>query len=241
MTTNNADIIDLRPGDSCYPVTITGFIRPLPIISAIGNLDLLKKPFTAGFCGSRHASKQGIEVAHLCVKQLSETIKDITIVSGNAAGIDLEVHYTALKYGANTIFVLPEGINNFCIKPKLRDVWDWGKVLVISQFPKNAVWRGWQAMQRNNLILAISKAMLVVEAKETGGTRAAAESAIKHEVPLFVVNYNDNYIASGNSLLLDSKNVMQLCKRKATGEANIDLLVKKIQEDSTHPPRKLLI
>ena len=67
----------------------------------------------------------------------------------------------------------------------MRSVWDWDRVLVISMFTSNTTWRAWQAMKRNTLILSLSKAMVVVEASETGGSMAAANSAIEHGVSTF--------------------------------------------------------
>lgn len=214
MTTNK--LIKIEQDNPLYPKNMATFFKKLPSLSMFGNVNLLKS-HTVGFCGSRKVSDKGISASHNCVNTLIQKHSNIVIVSGNANGVDLEMHYMALKQGASTILVLPEGVNHFKIKPKLREVWDWDRVLVISQFDDDANWKVWQAMTRNNLILSLSKAMVVVEAGEKGGTKAAADSAIKHNIPLFVIDYQHNPV--GNELL-KNQNVQLIRKSKNTGEAN---------------------
>lgn len=214
MITNKP--IKIEQDNPLYPQNIANFFKKPLSLSALGNIDLLQNN-AVGFCGSRKASDRSINAGHSCVNSLAQKHHNIVIVSGNANGIDLEVHYEALKQGANTILVLPEGINHFKIKRKLQAVWDWKRVLVISQFDDDANWKVWQAMTRNNLILSLSKAMVVVEAGEKGGTKAAADSAIKHKTPLFVIDYQQN--PAGNELL-KNQNVQTIRKNKNTGEAN---------------------
>ena len=214
MIINN--LIKIEQDNPLYPKNMSNFFKKLPSLSALGNIELLKNN-AVGFCGSRKVSDKGISASHNCVNALIQKHPDIAIVSGNANGVDLEVHYEALKQGASTILVLPEGINYFKIKPKLQAVWDWDRALVISQFDDDANWKVWQAMTRNNLILSISKAMVVVEAGEKGGTRAMANSAIKHNTPLFAIDYNDN--PAGNKLLKNQA-IEMIRKSKKTGIAN---------------------
>ena len=214
MTINKP--IKIAQDNPLYPKNIATFLKKLPSLSMLGNIELLKNHIV-GFCGSRKVSDNGISASHNCVNTLIQKHPDIAIISGNANGVDLEVHYAALKQGASTILVLPEGINHFKIKPKLQAVWDWDRALVISQFDDDANWKVWQAMTRNNLILSLSKAMVVVEAGEKGGTKAAADSAIKHNTPLFVIDYDHN--PAGNELLKNQA-IEMIRKSRKTGMAN---------------------
>ncbi|KAF3978764.1 MAG: hypothetical protein HFP77_00245 [Methylococcales symbiont of Iophon sp. n. MRB-2018] len=214
MITNKP--IKIEQDNPLYPQNIANFFKKPLSLSVLGNINLLKNN-AVGFCGSRKVSDKGISASHNCVNVLTHKHNNVVIVSGNANGVDLEVHYMALKQGANTILVLPEGINHFKIKRKLQAVWDWERALVISQFDDNANWQVWQAMTRNNLILSLSKAMVVVEAGEKGGTKAAADSAIKHNTPLFVIDYQHN--PAGNELL-KNQTAQLIRKNKNTGEAN---------------------
>lgn len=171
-----------------------------PILSYIGNLALLKKP-KVGFSGSRKVSEKGIEVTKDCVTQLIQ--KEICIVSGYAAGVDYEAHSGALSHGGSTIIVLPEGINNFRIKREMKDVWDWNRVLVISEFKPADPWMASRAMQRNNTIIGLSDIMVVVEAGETGGSLDAGNKTLMMNKHLFVPQYgNVPESAKGNNLLI---------------------------------------
>ncbi|WP_435525353.1 DNA-processing protein DprA [Chryseobacterium indoltheticum] len=78
--------------------------------------------------------------------------------------MDLKTHYTSLKNDGSTIIVLPEGLENFKIKKILKDVWDWERVLVISEYLPNAIWSVSRAMERNSTIVALSNLMVLIEA-----------------------------------------------------------------------------
>jgi DNA processing protein len=142
----------------------------------LGNTELLKKDGIS-FCGSRKASEKGLETARQCA--IEAVNNGVGTISGNASGVDLNVHGATLENGGWSIFVLAEGINNFRIKRALADVWDWERCLVISQYDPDTRWQVWRAMERNKLIIALGIAMIVVEAGETGGTREAARQTIK--------------------------------------------------------------
>ena len=201
-------------------------------IYCLGNIDLLTS-IGVGFCGSRHASDKGIEVATDCVEQLVE--RNCSIVSGNASGIDFITHFTALKNKGNTVLVLPEGINNFTIKKDLEPVWNWQHTLVISEFNPDAIWRSYQAMQRNSTIIALSQAMIVIEARDKGGTLEAGKTALRLGCPTYVVEYNDiDNLAPGNKLLLQ-KGALSLKKSPHTQRANIS----KIFDDYVHKNEQL--
>ena len=194
----------------------------------MGNMELLKLP-SIGICGSRKSSDKGLETARDCLDQA--TRENIVVVSGNAAGIDFEAHYNSLKKGGKTIFVLSEGINNFRIKKALRDVWDWDKVLIISQFEPDHIWQPFRAMMRNQLIIALSRVMIVIEAREKGGTINAGTETLKSGLPLFVAEYqNKSNDTKGNKILL-GMGALKLTKSRSTNRANLKLLLEHVHED----------
>ena len=152
-----------------------------------GNVNLLKLK-GIGFSGTRRPSQGGIDVARDCAGQVAKK-SGFTVISGNAPGVDFEAHYHALSAGGSTILVLPEGINHFRIKRALKSVWDWERVLVVSQFYPDAGWKVCQARARNQVVIGLSKAVIVIEAEEEGGTRHAGEEAIKRNKLLYVAEY----------------------------------------------------
>jgi DNA processing protein len=197
------DVRFLLLSDEHYPVELKKSLstNTPPILSYIGNIDLLKKR-KVGFSGSRKVSDKGIAITRDCVKQLSE--KDICIISGYAAGVDFEAHYHAIECGGSTIIVLPEGINGFRIRREMKNVWDWERILVISEFKPNDTWMTNRAMQRNNTIIGLSDIMVVVEAGETGGSYDAGLKTLSMNKCLFVPQYEviPESAAGNNTLIL---------------------------------------
>lgn len=210
----------LSPNEAAYPTalrTLFGDLIP-PDLWFAGNLDLLKSR-AVGFCGSRNATDGGLHVAADCASQLSK--HRIAVVSGYASGVDMKSHEAALSSGGTTIIVLPEGIEHFRIKKTIKDVWDWNRTLVLSYFPPNAIWRADRAMDRNKVIVALSNAVIVLEARETGGTLNAGYCALRMHKPLFVALYDDmNGGREGNQRLLD-EGATPLRKNRTSGTAEI--------------------
>lgn len=183
-----------------------------------GNLSLLGFP-AIGFCGSRKSSEKGMEAVRDCCEQAAKS--GIVVVSGNAKGIDFAAHYTALAAEGSTILVLPEGIQGFRVRKDMRSVWDWNRALVVSQFAPDAPWTVFHAMERNDLIIGLSRAMVVVEAGDTGGTLGAGKATLKSGKPLYVAVYeNMPENAPGNDLLLKMGG-KRLSKSRASGRAKL--------------------
>ncbi len=198
-----------------------------PILACLGNTDLLTKQ-KIGFCGSREATEKGLDVT----KDISQQVSDnnVVVVSGYASGIDQQAHYWSLKNNGATIIVLPEGINGFRIKKHLKSVWDWNRVLVLSEFTPNAIWSVNRAMQRNSTIIGLSDVMVLIEAKEKGGSIDAGYKTLKMNKILFAPVYEGMPVeASGNSLLLH-KGALPIRKKRESGLANLDLLFHYINE-----------
>ena len=187
-----------------------------------GNIQLMHE-HAVSFCGARDASPKGIEAAALCARTACEN--SFVVTSGNARGVDRATHREALESGGATVLVLPEGLDQFRVPPELRGVWDWDRVLIVSQFEPKTVWKAYHAMARNKIIMALSCAMIVVEAGEKGGTRAAGEEALKLSIPLFAIDYGfDESVAPGNRMLI-AKGAKPLKKSKETGAPNLRQLL----------------
>lgn len=183
--------------DEGYPErvkTIMGERAPKHL-DMVGNQAILDLP-GVGFSGSRRATR-GLQLAHEFAKQAAE--RSLTVISGNASGVDFKAHFASLEAGGNTILVIPEGIDNFRVKKDLRPIWDWDRVLVISQFQANAVWEVRNAFARNRLIVALSKAVIVFEPGITGGTLDAGKQTLKAGIPLFVA---PSVIRDGDHILM---------------------------------------
>lgn len=212
----------LRLEDASYPENLKAVLgkKAPATLYFLGNLSLLKNP-GVGFCGSRNASEKGLETAKDCAEQVAKN--GSVVISGYASGVDMMAHHIALESGGATIIVMPEGIEHFKIKQGLRDVWDWSRVLVLSQCKPHEVWKAYHAMNRNQVIIGLSRAMIVIEAQEKGGTIEAGKSALKLHMPLFVAEYSDMQRTPGNSTLLQL-GAFSLKKNRSEGRARLTSL-----------------
>lgn len=219
--------VAIEPGELGYPAAVTRLLgqKTPSSLYCLGNLALLKRP-AVGFCGSRKASARGLAVADDCARQLVR--EGFVVASGYAAGVDFTAHKAALEAGGQTIMVLPEGLEHFRIRKTLAEDWDWNRVLVISQFPPAAGWKAYRAMERNNLIIAMSRAMIVIEAGSTGGTLHAGKSTLKMGLPLFVVQYGDMKTEAPGNYELIASGGCPVRKNPLTGQANLTQVLQTI-------------
>lgn len=218
----------LSPSDEAYPSVLRSLFGGLlpPDVWYSGNLDLLGTK-GVGFCGSRNATQAGLEIAEDCARQLSK--HGVAVISGYAPGVDMVSHQAALASGGNTIVVLAEGIDHFRIKKTIRDLWDWNRTLVLSYFSRDAIWRPDRAMDRNKLIVGLSNAVIVLEARDRGGTLNAGFRALEMHKPLFVAMYeNMNGGRTGNQLLLE-QGANPLCKSRTSGNAEMKRILDAVE------------
>lgn len=220
-------IMRLVMGEPGYPAAVVDVLKAKApkTLYCLGKVELMEK-VGVGFCGSRKSSEKGLETARDCAWLVGQAA--FNVVSGNAAGIDCEAHKAALESGGTTILVLPEGINHFRVRKVFEGVWDWQRVLIVSQFEPDAAWKTFRAMERNQIIIALSKAVIVIEAGETGGTLDTGMRTLKMGRPLFVAVY-DNMVdqAPGNDRLLQLGG-HRLNKSRSMGRANLNDLFEKI-------------
>lgn len=211
--------------DQNYPVSLKSLLKlnTPPVLSMVGNINLLSNRMV-GFSGSRKVSEKGIAVTRDCVEQISQKA-NVSIVSGYAQGVDKEAHYTALKSGGSTIIVLPNGLSSFYVREELKEVWDWNRVLVISEYLPKDKWSVSRAMNRNNTIIGLSDAMVVVEAGLTGGSLDAGLRTLEDRKRLFVPIYSDYpESARGNSLLLE-RGAVGISRSRQSNRANVMALL----------------
>lgn len=200
LTRSGIEVLHL--GNQRYPKKLLSILADSapPIVFCKGDLSLLEAP-TVAIVGSREASKRALEVAHRFAYELGS--KGVTVVSGYAKGIDTKAHLGALAAKGATILVLSEGISQFKWKKEFKDKIGGGKFLIISQFPENQRWTPRNAMTRNKLTCALSDIVIVIEAKDNSGTLNTGLTALKLNIPLFVVSpTNLKSKAAGSEKLL---------------------------------------
>ena len=102
---------------------------------------------------------------------MANLAKDLTVVSGLAYGVDSIAHKTAIESGHRTIAVLGSGIDvcypsiNTKLYEEIKE-----KHLVLSEYPPGVSPDQGNFPVRNRIISALSKCLLVTEAKIRSGT-----------------------------------------------------------------------
>ena len=143
--------------------------------------------------GARNVSDKGIRITRNLADEFVG--KGINIVSGYAKGVDTEAHLGALEAGGTTTLVLSDGIKQLRQKSAFKK-FNWNQdVLVVSQFDPDTKWSAWNSIERNQLVCALSKAVVVIESgpeRDTqgkmSGTFITAKTALDLNLPLFVLN-----------------------------------------------------
>jgi DNA processing protein len=228
-----------------YPNQLLELIKDHPpILFCKGNIELLNSPGVA-IVGSRNASIKGLELAKEIAQKLAK--KGINVISGYAKGIDTQAHIGALESNGTTTIVLSMGILNFS-ESKISEFSNKDKILIVSQFNPQVPWSAQNAMTRNELVCALSKAVIVIESgheKEEkngkihySGTYDAAKKAIKMGIPLFVIDPSLFEIPPvGNITLLKKEKAIKIQNDDACIEEIIKQ-VRPIQEEKITTPKE---
>ena len=186
-------------GQPNYPTRLAAISHPPSIFFTWGNQSLLNEPGLS-MCGSRNASERGIRAAQQCGFEVAD--HGLMIISGYAKGVDTETHLAALGSGGRTAIVLAEGISYFRQKRAFASVeFDPARIVVLSQFPPLQAWNVGAAMSRNRVIVELGKALVVIEAGETGGTLDAGMQAIKSGKPVLALEFSEGATPAGNRRL----------------------------------------
>jgi DNA processing protein len=185
----------LHPLHPAFPPRLIGLKDRLPlpaILYARGDLSLLGRP-SVSIVGQRAAENRALAAAGGLASRLAAG--GVHVTSGYAAGIDSAAHLGALQEGGTTTLVLAEGIGRFRARPEFKDLLTAENALLLSQFAPGDEWAPYRAMARNRLVCALSGALVVIASgpeRDPGGRRSgtfdAALSALKLDLPLFVVD-----------------------------------------------------
>lgn len=167
------DVIYL--GQPLYPSLLAAIADPPSRIWTRGNVALLDGVAVA-VIGARIASQEGLIAAREIASDLARA--GIVVVSGLARGIDSAAHRGALEAGGATIAVLGTGIEGI-YPPENKHLSEEiaTKGLLITEFPPESPPEDWHFPRRNRIISGLSKAVVVVEAREKSGSLITARLA----------------------------------------------------------------
>lgn len=204
-------------GEAGYPTSLFDLTNPPLVVFGMGRRSLLESPTcTVGIVGTRRASGYGLESATWIGETLSKA--GCTVISGLALGIDGAAHKGALEGSGGTMAVLASGVD-VCYPPTHRALY--ASVLrtgaVVSEYPPGAEVAKHRFPERNRLIAALSRTVVVVQAGEKSGALRTVDAALElgkdvYAVPgpITSVHYrgSNRLLQQGAQLLLDPQELL---------------------------------
>lgn len=162
-------------GTSEYPQLLAEISDPPACIWTRGDRGTFT-PVGVAVIGARAASQEGLTAAYEIAFDLARA--GIVVISGLARGVDSAAHRGALDAGGRTIAVLGTGIDvvypaeNTELSRKIAE-----SGLLVTEFPHGSIPEDWHFPRRNRIISGLSKAIVVVEAREKSGSLITARLA----------------------------------------------------------------
>lgn len=184
-------LVEIAAGDECYPSRLVesrrlrnkrGRLTTLYAWEGT-NLELLNAEATIAIVGSRSAPPDFLAYARQAGAYFAR--HELVVVTGGARGVDLEAMNGALESGGRAIVVLPMGLESaeaIRFAKRYEPYLAAGKLLVLSGMPPRERWRARAAMARNQLVVGLADAVLVIHSglkyvpRETSNRRLARVS-----------------------------------------------------------------
>jgi DNA processing protein len=183
-----AQIITIR--DKLYPAVFQMLPESPapPVLYCRGNLDLLNRG-CIGVIGTRRPSREGRSAAAAYAGELAKG--GISMVSGNAPGIDATAHDGVLNGHGSTLVFPPSPIEQFT--PTFRAHCDWQRVLVASRFVPGAQVNKSFFLARNELVAALCGAAIIAETGFRGGTLNTLKHLRRLKRPVFITGLDASH------------------------------------------------
>lgn len=172
----------------------------------LGNLTKSDKKAVA-VVGSREMTTRGKVLTEEFVKALVK--EKVTIVSGMARGVDTIAHQSAINNGGRTIAVLGSGID-VIYPPENKELYF--NIIkngaVVSGFPNGTKPLPQNFLARNQIIVKLSLAVLVIEGKRRSGTISTANHAANEGVEVFAIRGSEasDYLIENGATAVQSPN-----------------------------------
>lgn len=204
---NEVELISLL--DTEYPQEFQHLSNPPFLIYVRGKIRAWQR---LAVVGSRKMSEYGEKVWEQIIPDLS---KSFTIVSWGAAGCDALAHRMCLQVWGRTLCVLGTGINKVyphshkSLFEEIVASW-WA---LISIFPFDEPGNPYNFPIRNELVVALSRWVLLLEAQGKSGSLITANLALEHGKDVFAIPWDiaresskgcNQLIASGGAQLVMS-------------------------------------
>lgn len=216
--------------DKIYPQKLREISNPPKQLYVKGNIELLKSTGIA-VIGSRNCTEYGKRMTQKFTKELSRYT--LTIISGMALGIDSIAHKEALKYGTNTIAVLPSGFSKIYPKQNkqlYKEIIE-NKGLVVTEYKEDEEVNSKYFIERNRIVSGLSIGVLVVEGGYRSGTGVTARLAKEQGKEVFCIpsSLDNSKGITPNKLIKKGAKLVTSCEDIV--ENYSDLNLKKTEEE----------
>ncbi|WP_062048689.1 DNA-processing protein DprA [Bacillus sp. JCM 19034] len=172
--------------DTYYPTLLKEIHDPPFVLYVKGNHHYLNNSRCMAVIGTRNPSHEAAKKVMHVIKPLA--IKNWTIISGLAIGIDTLAHQAALLSKGKTIAVLGAGFHHIYPKRNEQLFQEMSKNnCIITEYPPHIPPRKWHFPARNRIISGLSKAIIVIEANEKSGSLITADQALEQGRDVFAV------------------------------------------------------
>lgn len=196
--------------DEAYPSRLRECDDAPIVLFYRGNADL-NRLHIINIVGTRHATEYGKDLCTHFLRDLSELLPDVLVVSGLAYGIDIHAHRAALQFGLDTVAVLAHGLDR--IYPSVHrhtavEMLEHGGLL--TEFPSGTNADRQNFVMRNRIVAGLADATVVIESAAKGGSLITADIAESYQRDVFAFpgRVGDEYSAGCNNLIRNNHAVL---------------------------------
>ncbi|WP_316807379.1 DNA-processing protein DprA [Pedobacter agri] len=202
-----ADVQIISYYNELYPQSLKEIPDPPLVLNIKGNPKLLSEKVGIAIIGTREPSDAGRKAGVYFSSRLAEN--GFNIVSGLAKGCDAAAHEGCLLSKGTTTGILAHGLQTIYPKENRKLAEDIlennGLLLTEYLFGTGALSNYF--VERDRLQAGLSKATIVIQTGEKGGTMHAVRSTLESNKKLAAVKYNNNELANektrGNEKLIN--------------------------------------
>ncbi len=190
--------------DEEYPSRLKSIFSPPALLFVTGDVSLLNAERNVAIIGTRKMTDYGKRATEELCKELAQS--DVVVTSGFAVGVDTAAHQAIFEAGGKTVAVLGSGINK--IYPASNKVFskkliESGRGAIVSELPVNASPDAKNFPWRNRIVSGLTRATIVIESEESGGSMITASLALDESREIFALPGDINRPTSrGPNLLI---------------------------------------
>lgn len=191
--------------DKNYPKELAKIDNPPAIIYYKGAEFSEISEHAIACVGTRKPTKLSYNAVNYLVPQWVNN--NCSIISGLACGVDKLSHQSCISSGGKTVAVLAHGLDTIYPKENkaLADRILSNGGILMSEYPVGTKPDKFRFVNRNRLIVGMSKAVVIYECDAKGGTMHNVEYATQQKKPIFCPDVGDEVIdiQTGTKKLID--------------------------------------